>query len=155
MVGEVVDMKEFTKELKEECEDLYLFFIEEKGMTEGEALSATADQRKAIKEYNSMYDGCGMYNSQVQKSLPLETLRENTNWSVMKEWEKDKLLWDLGVNTKCFKYQQSYRRTIKPDNKTDIVEMVYGFERLDKTWINSGYCSNEAIGLASGGKYKI
>ena len=124
-------------------------------MTEGQALSATAEHRKEIVEYNKMYNGTGMYNSQVQKTIPLELLRSNTNWSVMKDWEKGKLLWNLGINTKSFKPNQGFRRITKADNKVDIVEVIYGFERLDKSWLDTKYSSNEAINIASDGKYRI
>ena len=124
---------DFLEGLKEEA--VFLFeHITENGIDEERAVEMV----KVIVRDNDLYLRKSA-NITVPIRFKLDWLEENADWGNMDYKERDKLLWNIGMDTKNYKYEEGklFCGENTPQGYTyDLVDYVYGQERLDHKWIN-------------------
>lgn len=122
----------FLNSLKEKATFLFEHIIEN-GKSEEEALEMV----KVIAKDNDLYLR-KTASIVVPIRFKLSWLLEHTKWESM-DWKgRDRLLWGLGMNTRDYKYEEG--KLFCGDNTTqgykyNLVDYVYGQERLDKGWL--------------------
>ena len=102
-------------------------------MEAGEAFKLTDELYQEMYDYWIKMEHKNI-DTQVQKFLDIEWLREYGNWDNLNKEGQYDLLWGLGFNTK-FVHPKTMKRLVKAGKKTELKEVVYGVERLDKEWI--------------------
>ena len=70
----------------------------------------------------------------IDKSVSLDFLKENANWDNISAKEQDKILWDMGFNTKRYKYVIDVS-CMREGGKVKCGKVLLGAERLDKQWL--------------------
>ena len=131
----------FLENLKEEA--IFLFeHIVNNGINEEDAIEMV----KVVVKDNDLYLRKSSSIS-VPIRFKLSWLQENTKdrndckpWDSMSYKEKDKLLWELGMDTRSQKYEEGKLfcgENTPKGYKYNLTEFVYGQERLDKAWLNN------------------
>lgn len=122
----------FLESLREDAAFLFEHIIEE-GKSESEAL----EMIKVIVSDGDLYLRKTEHIT-VPIRFKISWLKAHTNWSTMSYKEKDRLLWGIGMDSRNYKYEEG--RLFCGENTVDgyrynLVEYVYGQERLDKGWL--------------------
>lgn len=154
-MGSVVQMSTYIEEIEKlikENEDLYLWYRKQNN-SRADSLGLVRDYSKLQQHY---LDTACKYSIQI--SFRVDELKDKFNWHCLKDREKDRLLWNLGMDTYNCQWDTHLRRVwdIRGNEKLPkkaqllIKEVVYGNERLDDEWLNlrkedySFYASYEA-----------
>ena len=163
--SEVVSFEEKKEEIQSrrqhldvECRAAMEWF-KEQGYTIGEAYQKCQEYLKRLEAYWRLIpDGEERANMQVQKVVGIDVLEKHTEWNKLNERERNRLLWDLGFNTRDF-HTGCMERIIRDGSKLIMKEVVFGMERLDKEWLNKRddnyehYASFEAMEQGSWRRY--
>lgn len=118
-----------------ENRELFTFWVES-GIPRQKAL----DMIKLVPEKQVAYhESVNNKNFNIQKHFTVEELDNVFNWSNIKEESKREVLWSLGMNTKGKDYY-TMERMVRVGTKLCYTWVVYGEERADEEWLNTGYC---------------
>ena len=125
----MVDMKQWLTEvenLKDNYHDLYLWFLDE-GLDKGDALGKIRDVNRLEEYYWKFTEGINLQISYNTNDL------KDYGWGEMGKYERENLLWNLGVDVRNFNYYTEERRVME-GTSLKMKEVVWGNERLDKEW---------------------
>ena len=118
-----------------ENRELFTFWVES-GIPRQKAL----DMIKLVPEKQVAYhESVNNKNFNIQKHFTVEELDNVFNWSNIKDESKREVLWSLGMNTKGKDYY-TMERMVRVGTKLCYTWVVYGEERADEEWLNTGYC---------------
>lgn len=108
-------------------EDKASFFdyLMESGMSAKEAIELTNFKEMVAEEVKSLED-----KITLGKMIPIKYL---TDWENLDAKAKDRLLWEMGLDTKKYQWLEDVR-CYTENSKRVCGKVVYGQERTDKDW---------------------
>lgn len=121
--------------LKEEYEALFNHICEQEGMSEERAV----EMIKALPEENERYMRVMSGISVAIAFTEEDILSKYPEWAEMSNMERDKVLWQNGMDTKTNHHHKrlAWMTVATPEGyKKELIRVIYGQERLDSGWIN-------------------
>lgn len=153
-------LEEYQAKIEDKCYDLFQWYQTEEGgsLSVDEAYLKAAKVMEDSETYLRLNEGIDGRDMQVRKWIDVEFLEKHMNWQYMDREQKDKVLWNLGINTRQFQSKQTVRR-MKEGVKEVEKEVVEGYERMDMEWLHkrdddySHYASDQVRDLVFGKRY--